>query len=202
MPTMLVLGPADHGRTLTREEFETARGQEGFRYELVYGKVYVTPLPNLPHYCVLKWLERQLEAFAAKAPQIINYVATQSRVFVPGQDEPTTPEPDLAGYRDFPLDVPVARRNWQKISPVLVVEIVSEDDPDKDLVRNVELYIQVPSIREYWIIDPRFDAERPPLRIYRRRGRRWQAPLNIPGGDVYNPRLLPGFRLTLNTEGA
>jgi Uma2 family endonuclease len=42
---------------------------------------------------------------------------------------------------------------------VLVGEVVWEDDPDKDLVRNVELYLQVPSIREYWVLDPLPDSE-------------------------------------------
>ena len=43
---------------------------------------------------------------------------------------------------------------------MLVAEVLSGEDPDKDLVRNVELYFQVPSIKEYWLFDSR--SELPP----------------------------------------
>ncbi len=80
---------------------------------------------------------------------------------------------------------------------MLVVEVLYDDDPDKDLVRNVELYLQVPSIREYWIIDGRNDPDRPVMFVYRRRGRRWQNVIRVAAGDVYETRLLPDFRLLL-----
>src|SRR5438128_23814 len=133
MTTILKLGPADHGRELSREEFETAHYQEGFRYELIGGKLYVSPLPNLPHDCLLTWLEDQLKAYARQQPALVNYLSTHPRVFVPGHDELTSPEPDLAAFQDFPFHIPIPQRDWRSISPFLVVEIVSEDDPDKDL---------------------------------------------------------------------
>lgn len=77
------------------------------------------------------------------------------------------------------------------------MEILSADNADKDLVRNVDLYLQVPSIREYWIVDPRAGASRPRLIVHRRRGRRWQQPIEIAGGGVYTSRLLPEFQLKL-----
>jgi Uma2 family endonuclease len=119
-------------------------------------------------------------------------------VFVPGEEETTTPEPDLAVYRDFPRHLLAEEVNWEQVSPILVAEVVSEDDPDKDLDRNVELYRQVPSIREYWVLDPRRDPNRPSLRAYRRRGGRWQRPINVAPGGTYETRLLPGFVLLLD----
>ena len=81
---------------------------------------------------------------------------------------------------------------------MLEVEVISETDPVKDEIRNVALYMQVPSIREYWIIDPREDDDRPSMRVYRRRGKKWQTPISIPGGGVYeSPKFMPGFRLVL-----
>jgi Uma2 family endonuclease len=81
---------------------------------------------------------------------------------------------------------------------LLVAEILSADDPDKDLVRNVELYVQVPTIREYWIVDPREEFDRPRLLVYRRRGRQWQRLITIEPGETYTTRLLPGFELVLD----
>jgi Uma2 family endonuclease len=198
MKTALVLGPADHGRPITREEFDAARGQEGYRYELIGGKVYVSPLPNLPHERILGWVEEALRDYRRAHPEVLNFVTGPARVIVPGEDETTNPEPDLAGYRDFPHHLPLAEVSWDDVSPILVAEVVSEDDPDKDLVRNVGLYLRVPSIREYWVFDPRDDPDRPTLRVYRRRGTRWQRPLDVAPGETYTTRLLPGFALLLD----
>jgi Uma2 family endonuclease len=85
---------------------------------------------------------------------------------------------------------------------VLVVEVLSADDPDKDLVRNVELYLQVPTIREYWVVDHRASVSQPQLLVYRRRGRRWQRVLTVPPGGRYTTRLLPDFELLVDPRGA
>jgi Uma2 family endonuclease len=198
MTTALVLGPTDHGRPMTREEFEAARGQEGYRYELIEGKVYVSPAPDLPHDRVWRWIYRLMEDYSESHPEVLNYVTPHARVILPEADESTNPEPDLAAYRDFPDHLPFTEVSWDDISPVLVAEIVSEENPEKDLDRNVDLYVRVPSIREYWIFDPRTGADRPTLRVYRRRGRRWQRPIDVAPGETYTTRLLPDFELLLD----
>jgi Uma2 family endonuclease len=198
MTTQLYLTPRDQGRALTLEEFQSADSQEGFHYELIEGKLEVSPLPNLPHDCLKKWLERQLDRYVGQHPEVINHVLGPARVFVPDHPGVTAPEPDVAAYRDFPLDRPLAERRWQDVSPLLVAEVLSEDTADKDLVRNRNLYLQVPSIREYWILDPRVSPDRPALTVYRRRGRQWQRAITVAAGGAYTTRLLPGFSLVLD----
>jgi hypothetical protein len=39
------LTPGDHGRRMTREEFDRSERQPGFRYELNNGVLYVSPIP-------------------------------------------------------------------------------------------------------------------------------------------------------------
>jgi Uma2 family endonuclease len=197
MTTQLYLTPRDQGRALTRAEFEHAEGLEGYQYELIDGKLEVSPLPDLPHDFIRKWLERRLDHYSDAHPETISHVQAPARVFVPGRSGTTTPEPDVAAYRDFPSDPSVDELSWEDVSPLLVAEILSEDTADKDLVRNLDLYLQVPSIREYWIIDPRRDANRPALTVHRRRGRRWQQPIEIAGGGTYTTRLLPDFDLVM-----
>jgi hypothetical protein len=53
------------------------------------------------------------------------------------------------------------------------IEVMTGDEY-KDLVRNLDLYFQVPSIREYWVVDARDDPEQPTLIQHRRRGQREQ----------------------------
>ncbi len=198
MAIQLYLTPQDRGRVLSLEEFEHASGQEGYHYELIEGKLEVSPLPNFPHDFIRKWLERCLDDYSDRHAEVLGHVQAPARVFVPGQTARTTPEPDVAGYGDFPEEPDVDELNWQDISPILVAEILSEDTAAKDLVRNLDLYLRVPSIREYWILDPRTNTNKPSLIVHRRRGQRWQHPIEIAGGRTYTTRLLPGFQLTLS----
>jgi Uma2 family endonuclease len=193
----LFLGPADHGRRLTAEEFEAADWQPGYHYELIRGELYVSPLPDPPQDRLEVWLFLRLALYAKRHPRVINYVTPKARVFVAGEEERTRPEPDITAFKDYPLDAPFRELNWRDFSPVLVVEVLSED-AYKDLVRNVELYLEVPTIREYWILDGRKTPDHPTMRVYRRRGQRWQKPIDVAFGEVYTTRLLPGFKLRID----
>src|SRR5438093_1469578 len=78
----------------------------------------------------------------------------KARVLIQGRGGVTCPQPDWTAFRDYPRRLPINRVRWEDLVRILVVEIVSPNDPYKDLVRNLELYLQVPSIKEYWVIDP------------------------------------------------
>jgi Uma2 family endonuclease len=197
MATVLKIGPADHGRPMDLEEFLASDSEEGYHYELIDGELYVSPRANLPQGVVEKWTYTKLDRYAQEHPEIINFVMFSARVFVPGRRGVTNPEPDVAAYRNFPLDRDLRTLRWQDLSPVLVVEVLSVDDPDKDLVRNVDLYFQVPTIKEYWVIDTREDPNRPSMRVHRRHGRKWRI-IHVAPGEIYTTKLLPGFQLTLD----
>jgi Uma2 family endonuclease len=198
MKTQMYLTPADHGRALTLEEFTSARGQEGYWYEIIQGKLDVSPLPILPHDVVRDWLKRVLDRYAARHPDVINPVRGPACVFLPEDDEAVTaPEPHIACYRNFPVDLPIDEVDWRDFSPVLVVEVISKDTADKDLERNPDLYLQGPSIRKYWSTDTRESFGRPSMLVFWRRGARWTAVRAVPPGGEYTTPLLPEFRLVL-----
>jgi Uma2 family endonuclease len=191
------LGPADDGRPLSYDDFMTAEYREGFRHELIDGRLAVGAQPNLRHDRYQEWLSFPLRVYVRQFPDVINYVGSAARVFVPGRDATTCPAPDVAAYRNLPLDLPLDAVGWQDVSPLLVAEVLSPDNPEKDLERNVELYLLVPSIKEYWILDHLADAERPTLHVYRRQGRRWRV-LRYGYGETYTTKLLPGFELVID----
>ncbi len=198
MAILVKLGPADHGRPMTLEEFHVSDYQEGYQYELIDGKLYVSPQPNAPQGLADRWIYLKLQRYSDDHPEVLNFVYGKCRVFVPGRPGVTNPEPDVTAYKDFPLDLPVSEVRWQDVSPVLVVEVLSLDDPDKDLVRNVELYGLVPSIKEYWVIDTREDVEHPRMLVHRRgRGRKWRS-LDVGPDERYTTPLLPDFELILD----
>jgi Uma2 family endonuclease len=199
MSTILRLGRADHGRPMTLEEFLAGDYEEGNRYELIGGRLYVTPAETFPEAAVHDWLSFQLKLYARGNPQLLKYVATISRVFIPDRPDLTAPEPDVAAYREFPTELPLRDIRWEDLSPFLVAEVLSADDPNKDLVRNRELYFLVPSIKGYWVFDAREDADHPGLRVHIRHGKRWRT-RDVEPRSTYTTRLLPGFTLTLDVR--
>jgi len=199
MSTMLRLGPHDHGREMTYEEFLSGNYEEGFKYELIRGALYVSPQPNPPHDWLLEYLTNILTAYRLQHRQVIKRLSSHARVFVPGICKATCPEPDLALYNDFAASP--QQKRWEKFSPFIVIEIVSDDDPDKDHVRNVELYRQVSTILEYWLFDKVDDVDGPTLRVYHRdSGDQDWTPDDYAAADAYTTPLLPGFRLPVRPE--
>jgi Uma2 family endonuclease len=190
-------GPADHGTPVTADELADAEYAEGYRYEVIDGRLSVAPIANLPEGGLHDWLRDQLKWYARARPDILNKVLGPARVFVPNRPNLTVPEPDVAAYSDFPLDLPVRDWNWEEVSPLVVCEVLVDSDPHKDLVRKVDLYFEVPSVAEYWILDGRADPDRPTLIARRRWGRRWVV-RETPFGDTYTTRILPGFDLLID----
>jgi Uma2 family endonuclease len=196
MTTATKLGPADHGRPMTFEEFRTSGFVPGFEYELIHGRLDVSPLPNPPANIVEEWIRDQLKAYAREHPAVVNYVTGKARVYAGEREDVSYPEPDVAVYKNFPLERRIDLR-WDEVSPVLVVEVLDPDNPEKDTVRNVEVYLSVPSIKEYWILDIRPGADRPTLLVHRRHGQRWR-PTEVAPGGTYTTKLLPGFELIVD----
>jgi Uma2 family endonuclease len=197
MPAVqLKLGPADHDTELTLEEFDTADYVPGFKYELIEGRLYVSPSPNLAENMLERWLRNKLESYADKNPDVIQYVATRGRVFLPVRSRPSTPEPDLALYAEIPAEISRDTK-WDELDPIIVAEILVEGDIWKELSRNPKLYLKVPSIREYWVLDGSVDPARPTLIQFRRVGKKWVR-MPYPFRSKFTTKLLPGFSLVID----
>jgi Uma2 family endonuclease len=193
----LRLGPADHGRPLTLDDFDEAEFEPGSRYEIIDGRLYVSTEPNPAENFLQNWLFIKLIIYSGQRQDIINYVAVQSRLFVHSRREPTVPEPDLTAYCDFPRNAPLEDLRWQDLGPVLVAEILVEGDPRKDLERNRKLYLEAETVREYWILDGRENPNEPTLIQLRRYGKRW-IEKSFPHGSTFTSKLLPGFSIVID----
>jgi Uma2 family endonuclease len=192
------LGPLDHGRTMSFDEFISGDYCKGYQYELIHGKLYVSPLPSPQEAYVEIWISEKLKEYAKTHAAVVNFVHNKTRVFVPQSEDVTAPEPDVVVYHNFPHERMPIDLAWDEVTPILVVEVLTSNDPAKDTVRNVALYQQVPGIKEYWILDARADAAQPTMRVYRKYRGRWRAPLDLQPGDTYTTRLLPGFELIVD----
>jgi Uma2 family endonuclease len=195
--TLMKLGPADVGRRLTLEEFLNGDYTPGHKYELIDGRLAVSPEARLTHEELRQWLLVKLVYYAGQHPDVIRFVTAGARVFIPGRAETTCPEPDLAAYRAFPSGHEIGEHDWEDMNPLLVVAILSEGTEEKHLVRNVRLYGQAPSIGEYQVVDPGSDPRQPTLIVRRRSGSRWRT-RRVPFGETYRTNLLPGFELLVD----
>src|SRR5580692_1997521 len=107
-PTMtsvqLKLGPADHGKRLSLDEFDEAEFEPGAKYEIIDGRVYVSTEPNPAENFLETWLFIKLITYSGLHQDVINYVTVKSRLFVHSRLKATVPEPDLAVYQDYPRE--------------------------------------------------------------------------------------------------
>ncbi|MCP4249700.1 MAG: Uma2 family endonuclease [bacterium] len=191
----ITLGPGDHGRRMTLDEFFDAGDQVGYRYELIEGVVQVTPVPDPPHERVVMFLADLFVDYRRSHAEYANYTACRARL-VQRQPQETSPEPDFCVFRDYPLHE--VRPDWEAQQPIVVVEVLSPDNPGKDLQRNRRVYLGFERVQEYWIIDPLVDPTRPTMLALRRSGADW-VEVPVPSGGAYTTDLLPGLTVDLST---
>ena len=155
---------------------------DGKRYEIVDGEVYVTPAPNLRHQDIVGLLYRRI------ADHLDRHGG--GRVFFAPVDVVLSPtnvvEPDIVFVADADRDR-ITAANLQG-APTLAVEVLS--DPRHDRVRKRQLYARF-GVAEYWIVDP--EGER--VEVYRLDGQQYPTPTLLEAGTELTTGLLPGFSI-------
>jgi Uma2 family endonuclease len=176
-------------------DFDAAPVQPGYDYELIDGRVCVSPVPGLPHDAWVNWLFARLLSYAQAHPAVFGYVSQNSRLFAERDDE-CCPEPDLAAFRTPTPQTPISQWRWEDLIPVLAVEVLSAGNEAKDTVRNLDVYLDVPTLQEYWIVDPLAVPDAPILRVRQRlTRRRWRRAVVVPFGGTYTAPNFPGLTL-------
>jgi len=109
------------------------------------GSLEALPMPTRSHQLILKLLLRLFEAIVEPGGGIVLFAPLRLRLRA-GKFR----EPDLLLLRDA-RDPRNGERFWTGAD--LVVEIVSADDPERDLVTKRREYAEA-GIAEYWIVNP------------------------------------------------
>lgn len=146
-------------------EFE-ALPDDGNRYELLDGTVYVTPPPVVAHGVALSELQHVLRTAAPDGllvVQVVGYQASPGTVFVP--DLMVIPAPAPAG-------------RYVTEPPLLVVEALSRSSRTHDRVRKLAAY-QAAGVGAYWILDP----DEPSLLVLDRDGDRLVERAHVRGAE-------------------
>jgi len=129
---------------LTYDDY-AALPDDGKRYELLAGELYVVPAPNLSHQDVAKRLFRKLDTFFEGNKLGEVFFAPLDVVF--GQHD--VAEPDILVVTD------PSQFSTRGIEgpPSLVVEILSPSNRKHDLVTKAQRYLEL-RVEHYWIVDP------------------------------------------------
>ena len=172
---------------ITVADLEKYPDDDGNRYELIEGELYVSTAPGLPHQFVLQNLQVALVIFLRMNP--IGRVA-------PGAG---------AVFSNFDAVIPdlvfVSNERWSKIvanerfnaAPDIVIEVLSpgSENRRRDLVAKRQLYHKY-GVQEYWIVD----QEHQSVLIYRYTK---TDEVIFKSSDTLKSDLLPAFEISVES---
>lgn len=181
------LGPADHGRPMSLEDFDHAETQEGYLYELGRGVITVSDVLNRRHLLLVGEIRQQVSNYRAKFPERLNTIAGSGECKLLISILESERHPDVAIYLQPPIDD--GDDLWATWIPELVVEVVSPGSEERDYVEKREEYLRF-GVREYWIVD----ADKAQVLVLRRHGGKWVERV-VQATEVYQTKLLPDFTL-------
>ncbi len=156
--------------------------------ELSDGKLEVLPMPSEWHQIIALFLYRSLQSYAELNRRGLTLAAPLRVRLWSGKMR----EPDVV----FMLAENRKRRGnsfWERAD--LVMEVVSEDDPQRDLILKREEYAKA-GIPEYWIVDPRDTSIRVLRLIASENASIYDEAGCYTLGQTAKSILLPGFALS------
>jgi Uma2 family endonuclease len=169
-----------------RADWDRARWEQlpddGNRYEIIDGVLYMTTAPSAFHQWIVRQIARALFS-QIDDPGIGTTLWSPIGVFMPGCDPV---QPDLLVVRTAELGIIRDRRIYGV--PALLIEILSPSNAEQDLEIKRDVYARA-EVSEYWIVRP---AERdvlvlsqpdPALGIYAR------VESVAPNGELISPTL-------------
>ena len=161
----------------------------GDRYEIIEGDLYVTRAPNWKHQRVLTYLTTYLTNWVIKYKQG-EVLQTPGLIFA-GEENVI---PDLIWISDERLAACEDEAGHFTAAPELVVEVLSRKNQDiaRDRQVKLKLYSRV-GVREYWIID----WQQKTIEIYRRSQARLELVFTLFAEDKLTSPLFSDFSITV-----
>jgi Uma2 family endonuclease len=162
---------------------------DGNRYELIEGELFVSRAPGIPHQRVLHNLQLEFGLYLRANP---------IGILVPGAgaifSDYDTVIPDLAYVRNERWDQVVTGEKFTGAVD-LVIEVLSPGAANRrrDLSAKRQLYGKY-GVEEYWIVD----SENLAILIFRRQGKTLEEMAMLTVEDELTSTILPGFRLQVS----
>jgi Uma2 family endonuclease len=153
--------------------------------EFTDGLVEVLPMPTDRHQSILKFMFLAFHSFVAPQGGTVQFAPLRLRLRAG-----SFREPDLL----LVLDAKDPRRQdrfWTGAD--LILEVVSEDHPERDLVQKRQEYAQA-QIPEYWIVNPLTET----ILVYPLKGKKYSKARTSPRGTSAVSFLLPDFSINVD----
>ena len=160
---------------------------DGKRYEVIDGELFMTPAPKPHHQKIVLRLARKLGDFVADNNLGEVFVAPVDVLL----DRHTVVQPDVLFISAARLSI--IGEEAIEGAPDLVVEVLSPSTFYKDLRKKMTAYSQF-GVQEYWIVDP----ETQTIEIYARHDDKLQLAQKFSSGEAVESALLPGLQLAVN----
>ena len=154
--------------------------------EFSHGRLEVLPMPSDTHQSIVGFLYTVLLAFVQQTSGVVRFAPLRLRLW-PGKIR----EPDLMVLRDAN---DLRRQDAYWTGADLVVEVVSEDDPGRDLITKRLEYAQA-GIPEYWIVDPRTER----ITVLHLEGDMYRIHGQFEPGAVATSATLPGLTMAVGS---
>ena len=132
--------------TWTREQWECLR-DDGNRYEIIDGVLFVSIAPSLFRQWISKRIVRTLDE-QLELPGLAFVFSAPVGLFMPGCDPV---QPDIVAVLTADRDILRDRRIHG--IPALIVEILSPSNPEQDLQVKLAAYARA-GVPEYWVFRP------------------------------------------------
>jgi Uma2 family endonuclease len=183
----MITPPVEAGLRWTIHDLEAYDLQEGKRYEIIEGELFVTTQPHWNHQDVCLNLAVELRLWLRQGGQGAVQLA-------PGVifDDENAVAPDLVWVSAQRLPLILSEDGKLHGAPDLAIEVLSPGSANTRRDREMKLRLySVRGVREYWIVD--WPAKS--LQIYRREAAALKLAATLLVDDVLTSPLLPGFSL-------
>ncbi|MEK9135534.1 MAG: Uma2 family endonuclease [Bacteroidota bacterium] len=159
---------------------------DGNRYEIMDGELYMTPAPSTEHQEVSLHLERTLLDYLEKSHWGKLYHAPVDVVL--SMTDVVQPDIVLISKERSAI---ITRKNIVA-APDIVIEIISETTEKMDRITKKAVFERF-GVAEYWIVDP----EKKVIEVFKLMKEKYESPIMFKHTDMLTSSRLPGLSLSL-----